>query len=249
MTIRLMKNSRICIVLTLLLTMLLFPMMSMADDWVAPSNLQWIAPGFLQYEVPTNQIGRCYFQVYELKADGSWEKTALKSTGISDLAMKNAPKSEAGNAILKHSFTSTIAASGKNKTIMVQGKMSPVEDDNDFSSGAVSEYSPIYTYVVPQQKLTVPADIHWSTNKANTLVWTSDAGVDSVLIRLMIDGVQRRSIIDSKITAGTNEFDLSDFLNRAYQEYDPAVYHYSYELQSLSDQIETWAASDNVPFE
>ncbi len=133
-------------------------------------------------------------------------------------------------------------------------KVSDKPNDFDFSTGAVSDYSPVYTYKKPTWKLATPSRPYWSGNRTNTILWETvdyaggyrinlyrkDEGPGSVVVNTFVTSVAWRNRKDTNglttVTETVGHYDFSSFMK------DDA--YYSCTVQALSGDLDTMIDGD-----
>lgn len=195
----------------------------LTTDYIGVSDLEWdsSSPGTIRFKV--NDSKPAYY-VIGLYKDGHIV-TCLNVGNISVFAGK----------YFSDSLTNVINESG-NYTFKV--KISQDDSGNiwDFSTGQVSETSPIYRYDKPAESLPAPTGLQWDDRKKGAAKWNSVENASGYCINLYKDGVGVYGVSWNDGNASRAEYDFSSHIG--------AEGSYTFSVQAISSDITKWANSE-----
>ena len=211
-------------------------MLLSAEELTAPRNFQWIRPGVIQFEAKPGQTAYYRVRLVEI-ADGGYKVIVTSNLGDIERESESYQKTEDGWYIVQHDYCAYIERDRKGKTVVVLGKAGENDDDKDFDTGAVSDYSPEYVYTVPSKQLSKPGNVQWSAVNSGTVIWEAVEHADQYYIQLYSDGKRTHGWLGKYADC---KCDVSSQIG------DVAAHEYYASVQAITKDITGYAASEPV---
>lgn len=189
----------------------------LALEYVGVSEMEWVGPGLFRFKINDSIPG---FYVVCLYENGN----NLVTYRLGDL-------SDHVNGYMYEDIGDRLMDSCD---YTFQVKISP--DDNgdleDFSTGCVSQISPVYHYEKPAESISTPTGLEWDSQTKGLAKWNAVENADSYSVQLYKDN----RIIYGVYSFSATQYNFSDHIGGEGS--------YTFEVQALAPNPEQYANSE-----
>lgn len=190
---------------------------SLALDYIGVSELSWDGNGVAMFKVNDSKPA---FYTAELYRDG---------VPVADV--KYGELSGVSSNIVREDYRVNINESG-NYTFKVKISEDDSEEIWDFSTGQVSESSPVFNYVRPAGKLPTPAGVQWGSEKKGVATWNPVENASSYIAYLYRNDTR----VIGRVERFGTQVDFSDYIG--------GEGNFTFNVRAISNDITKYANSD-----
>lgn len=188
----------------------------LALDYIGVSELGWDGNGVGMFKINDSEPAFYTVQLYK--------------DGAPTIKVRYGDLSSSVGRTIEWDFKTDINESG-NYTFKVKISKDDSGDIWDFSTGQVSESSPVFEYIKPAEKLSTPTGLQWENEKKGVAAWNP------------VENAERYYVIlcrDNKSIYGVTGFDTQkDFSDQIGGEGN-----YTFRVQAISSDVTKYANSD-----
>ncbi len=205
------------------------PQLQADEQLVAPTDIHW------DPEVPARYVFKAYadqeaFYFAEFYKDGRFSEYY----DIGDVKRYN-PEESSGYYLYKDDIFVDVSDLGSG-TYKFRVKAGLDSNDDDFETGAVSEWSEDFVYTEPEIRLADPQNVRWSSTEPGVVLWDAVPNGSWYIVNLYIDGKAKKGRTSQ--FGGKCKTDISSWIG------DVNEHEYKVSVKAIPENIYEYAASN-----